>query len=133
MLRRSSRDLPQAQLQTRFHAGLRLRASDARRYARGASLFQVQVKDAVTGASICDPLVVASVGTEHTQLRCYSHPDCVCSGVDERLGTFELTVNKAGYRTATTTAVVDQTNGCHVVPKFTVIRLRPLRSKRHPP
>jgi hypothetical protein len=94
---------------------------------------QVQVKDAVTGASICDPLVMASVGAERTQLRCYSRPDCVCSGVNERLGTFQLTVSKAGYSAATTTAVVDQTNGCHVIPKFKVIRLQPLRSKRHPP
>jgi len=41
-------------------------------------------------------------------------PDCFYFGVAELLGTFQISVTKAGYQAAQTTITVDEVDGCHV-------------------
>jgi hypothetical protein len=95
------------------------------------SPLHVQVKDAVTGASICDASVVASHGADLTRLSCWGPPDCDYSWGNEQLGKFQVTVTKPRFRPATLTIVVNKTNGCHVVPRYATVRLEPLGSTHH--
>jgi hypothetical protein len=90
------------------------------------SSLQIDLKDALTGAPICDASVVAVLGTEQTPLSSFPSPGyCIYSGVYETLGTFQVTVTEPRYEPLTTTIVVDQNDGCHVVPQHRVVKLQP--------
>ena len=98
--------------------------------AGSAPSLRIRVQDAFTGASICDASVVGSLGTVHEPLTCSGGFDCRCVGFGEKLGTFQVTVTKPGYRSATTTVVVDKSTGCHVVTKDATVKIRRFANTR---
>ncbi|HEY0464935.1 MAG TPA: hypothetical protein VGC79_12025, partial [Polyangiaceae bacterium] len=78
---------------------------------------RIRVNDSVTGSAICDATVTATKGTTQTTLMQAGGPDCLYVGIGEELGTFRVSVSKAGYEPASTTVTVDEEDECHVVPK----------------
>lgn len=87
--------------------------------------FRVHVRDSSTGAEMCDATVIASDGATDTPLSCVGE-DGPYVGVAEQLGTFQITAAKSDYRDGSTTIVVDQSDGCHVVTKDATLELDPL-------
>jgi len=78
------------------------------------SSIRLHVSDSVTGAAICDASATATKGSSQTTLTASGPPDCLYFGVGEILGTFQISVTKAGYQAAQTTVIVDEVDGCHV-------------------
>lgn len=75
----------------------------------------ITVTDAATGARICDATVTATDGAFSQALdKIDGIPDCTYFGPAERAGTYQVTVTKAGYMTATKTGLVVTKDECHV-------------------
>ena len=76
----------------------------------------ITVTDAATGARICDATVTATAGAFSEQLQ--KGPDggnCTYFGVAERAGTYQVTVSKTGFVTATRSGLVVTKDACHVM------------------
>jgi hypothetical protein len=87
--------------------------------------FRIRVRDSVTGSPICDAALSATDGATETPLTSVGSPDCVYVGVAEQLGTFHISVTKAGYQTSATTVIVDQKDECNVITKDATVTLVP--------
>ena len=81
---------------------------------------RIQVRDASTGAALCDSAVVAFDGSYQEYLSNFGAPvaPCVYSGAAERAGTYRVLVSRAGYvSTEITGLVVSKEDGdCHIEP-----------------
>lgn len=87
---------------------------------------RIRVNDSVTGSAICDATVTATKGTTQTALMHSGGADgCLYFGIGEELGTFQVSVTKAGYQPSSTTVTVDEEDECHVVPKDATVVLVP--------
>ncbi len=83
------------------------------------------VRDANTGAEICDASGVARDGSYQQDLTCFGSPTCSCNGVGERLGTYEVTITAPDYQPSTKTVVVDDSDACHVETVHPEFKLNP--------
>jgi hypothetical protein len=95
--------------------------------AIAVSSLNVTVRDAATGARVCDATVIAIQGGERFELmRFPPAPDaCAYSGPWERPGTFELRVDRAGYESAAVSGIRVGADECHVIPVAVTVDLRP--------
>ncbi|MCB9582103.1 MAG: hypothetical protein H6717_34025 [Polyangiaceae bacterium] len=83
------------------------------------------VRDANTGAEICNASGVAQDGPYQEDLTCFDSPTCSCNGVGERLGTYEVTISAPGYQSSKKTVVVDDSDACHVETVHVEFKLDP--------
>jgi hypothetical protein len=75
----------------------------------------VAVRDAQTGAALCDATVVASNGESTESLRSYStQPPCWITGFAETPGTFTVASSRDGYDSALVPSVSVSAGLCHV-------------------
>lgn len=88
----------------------------------------ISVIDQSSGNAICDATITIRDGSFEQSLVANSQTgDCSYAGANERPGTYEISVSRAGFLPATSDAVVhEDDSGCHVVPVFTAIALTPV-------
>jgi hypothetical protein len=94
--------------------------------AIAVSSLNVTVRDQATAQHICDATVVAVRGGVPYELRragSGTPEGCTYAGPEERAGTFEVSVTRGGYETATARAQVSA-DECHVIPVQVTIDLR---------
>jgi hypothetical protein len=94
--------------------------------AIAVSSLNVTVRDAASGARICDATVVAIQPGERFELMRFPEtPDaCTYSGPWERAGVFEVRVERAGYQPAAVTGIRVSADECHVIPVAVAVDLR---------
>ena len=94
--------------------------------AIAVSSLNVTVRDASTGARICDATVVAIHQGERFELMRFPEgPEaCSYSGPWERAGVFELRIDRAGYESAAVSGIRVTSDECHVIPVQVAIELR---------
>ena len=92
--------------------------------AIAVSSLNVTVRDAATGARVCDAAVVAIQGAARYELRRTGGPDCGYAGPEERAGLFEVRAARDGYQPAVVTGVRVTEDECHVIPVFVSLDLR---------
>ena len=95
--------------------------------AIAVSSLNVTVRDAATGARVCDATVTAIQGAEQFELMRFPQPPdaCAYSGPWERPGVFELRVDRAGYESAAVSGIRVSADECHVIPVAVTVDLRP--------
>ena len=95
--------------------------------AIAVSSLNVTVRDQATSQRICDATVVAVLGGVSYDLRRAGSPTpegCTYAGPEERAGTFEVRVTRAGYEATTARNVQVTADECHVIPVPLTIDLR---------
>ena len=96
--------------------------------AIAVSSLNVTVRDAATGARVCDASVVAILanGERHELMAFPPDPQsCAYAGPWERAGLFEVRAQRAGYGAASRTGVLVTADECHVIPVAVSLDLRP--------
>lgn len=88
----------------------------------------LEIRDSVTGLGLAAAAVAtASEGTFSDTLRYIGDPDsAVRQGVDERAGTYTVTVTRPNYQTWTRTNVLVTETACHVQPVQIDVLLQPM-------
>jgi hypothetical protein len=83
--------------------------------AIAVSALNVTVRDAASGAAVCDASVIAlESGGASYALR--QTGDCRYAGAEERSGGFELIVTRSGYRAIRVGGIQVGRDECHVIP-----------------
>ncbi len=85
----------------------------------------VRVLDAATDQPICDAKVTATDGAHSELLSLFPGSQCVYSGATERAGTYQITVERNGYLSATRDSVTVTEDDCHVDPQVLTLELTP--------
>ena len=94
--------------------------------AIAVSSLNVSVRDAATGALVCDALVIAIQGDIAYELRRTGDTGgCGYAGPEERAGVFEVHATRVGYQAARVTNVRVREDECHVIPVSLTVDLRP--------
>jgi hypothetical protein len=89
------------------------------------SSLNVTVRDLATSQRVCDATVTAALaGTSYELRRSGTAEACTYAGPEERAGTFEVRVSRAGYDAASASNVRVAADECHVIPVQLTIDLR---------
>jgi hypothetical protein len=89
------------------------------------SSLNVTVRDLATSQRVCDATVTAVLAGASYELRRSGSADaCTYSGPEERAGSFEVRVSKAGYDSAAARDIRVAADECHVIPVQITVDLR---------